>query len=125
MVNILLRLTKCIIECNNDVYFSHKFKVSTEIAHSDISKSLRKHFVIQRKMEHFELATVNQLTSGGYLKGGTINFHIAIEPLNIVEAHDHYKDKVAMLNKSLAHYKNMLNASKESCIAMQRDTETL
>lgn len=79
--------------------------------------------MIQRKMVEFELATVDQLTSGGYLESGTMTFHIAIEPLNVVEAHDHYKDKAILLKKSLMHYKNLLNASKESCL--KKDTDSL
>lgn len=112
---------------NENVPFitSHKFKVTTEISHSDISKSLRKRFVIQRKMEKFLLGTVDQLISGGYLESGMMTFHIAIEPLNVVEAHDHYKDKAALLNNTLVHYKNLLIASKESCDTMKKDNDLL
>lgn len=104
---------------------SHKFKVTTEISHNDMSKSLRKRFVIQRKLMHLELATIDQLKSEGYLENDCLTFHIAIEPLNVMEAHDHYKDKAILLQKALIHCKHLLNASKESCESLKKDTESL
>lgn len=104
---------------------SHKFKVVTEISNKDISKTLRKRFEIPRKMAQFELANVELLTAEGYLEDETMLFHIAIEPLNVIEAHDHYKEKVLMLKKSVDHYKSQLNASKESYDTLKNNNDCL
>ncbi|KXJ70008.1 hypothetical protein RP20_CCG025158 [Aedes albopictus] len=107
------------------VITSHKFKVTTEISNNDISKSLRKRFVIQRKMSQFELANVELISTEGYLEDDTMLFHIAIEPLNVIEAYDHYKDKVAMLRSSVEQYKNLLSASKGAYDALKTNTDCL
>lgn len=104
---------------------SHKFKVTTEISNKDISKSLRNRFVIQRKMAQFELAKAELLSSEGYVEEETLLFHIAIEPLNVIEAYDHYKEQVVMLKKSVDQYKNLLNSSKESYDALKHNTDCL
>lgn len=103
----------------------HKFKVVTEISNKDISKSLRKRFEIQRKMAQFELANVELLSSEGFLEDGSMLFRIAIEPLNVIEAYDHYKEKVVMLKKALDHCKTLLNASKESNDALKNSNDSL
>lgn len=104
---------------------SHKFKVTTEISNNDISKSLRKRFVIQRKMTQFELADIELVSSGGFLEDNAMVFRVAIEPLNVIEAHDHYKQEVTMMKNSMDQMKTLMNASRESLDALKANTDSL
>lgn len=76
-------------------------------------------------MSQFELANVELISTEGYLEDDTMLFHIAIEPLNVIEAYDHYKDKVAMLRSSVEQYKNLLSASKGAYDALKTNTDCL
>lgn len=110
---------------NVSIITSHQFKVVTEICHSDISKSLRKRFVIQRKMSQFELGNVEQLSAGGFLSNATLVLRIAIQPLNVVEACDHYKQKAVLQTKSIDSYKTLLTSAQEACENMKNDLSCL
>lgn len=107
---------------------SRQFKMITEIHNGDISKSIRKRFVFQRRTAKFALTNVGHLTSGGYLSGGSLVLLVAIEPINILEACAHYKEKVELLKTSVDffrdssdNYKNSLKMSEDTCENAKKD----